>query len=96
MIREQDGQYVEPPIHAWFGLTYASYLVVPRSVLQEMPVEWQEKLVALMEELQDSVDQEKVDDNYTVSLRRPDGRFAKDPLCQYRHGNPHAQELLDN
>jgi hypothetical protein len=39
------------PIHGWFGLTYANFLVWPRAYLQSMPVEWQLRLVALAEEL---------------------------------------------
>lgn len=38
-------------IHAWFGLTYANYLVLPRSVLQSMPDEWQKRFVEQLEEL---------------------------------------------
>lgn len=39
------------PIHGWFELSYANYLVVPRARLQSMPVEWQERMVACLEEL---------------------------------------------
>lgn len=38
------------PIHAHFGLTYANYLVMPRTLLQSMPVEWQRPFVALLEQ----------------------------------------------
>lgn len=48
---------VDPePVHEFFGLTYASYLVVPRSVLQSMPPEWQEKLVSLLKEAEARMD----------------------------------------
>ena len=39
-------------IHAWFGLSYNPYLVVPRALLQSMPIEWQRKLVDLLGELE--------------------------------------------
>lgn len=81
------------PIHDWFGLTYASYLVLPRSVLQEMPLGWQKKFVALLEEVQGAVDPELADDNYAVQLRdRKTGRFKLDPLRVYRRPD---QELMD-
>lgn len=32
------------PIWDAFGLSYASFLVVPRVILQQMPDEWQENL----------------------------------------------------
>lgn len=38
-------------IHTWFNLTYANYLVVPRSVLQSMPDEWQQRFVGCLEEM---------------------------------------------
>lgn len=39
------------PIHTSFGLSYANYLVLPRTLLQSMPEEWQAKFVALVNEL---------------------------------------------
>jgi hypothetical protein len=42
------------PIHLWFSLSYANYLVAPRSVLQSMPQEWQARFVMLLAEMQDS------------------------------------------
>jgi len=41
----------DTPIHDWFGLTYAQYLAIPRSILQSMPIDWQEKFVACLEQL---------------------------------------------
>lgn len=38
------------PVHGWFGLSYANYLTLPRSLMQSMPQPWQAKLVALLEE----------------------------------------------
>lgn len=37
-------------IHLWFALTYSNYLVMPRSVLQSMPDEWQKRFVECLEE----------------------------------------------
>ncbi|MEU8926994.1 hypothetical protein AB0D10_39765 [Kitasatospora sp. NPDC048545] len=39
------------PVHSWFGLTYANYLVVPRTLLQSMPASWQQRTVACLTEL---------------------------------------------
>lgn len=50
MIEDENGGLVSPPIHGWFGLTYANYLVIPRLALQEMPLDWQRRMVALLEE----------------------------------------------
>ena len=42
------------PIHEWFSLSYSNYLVLPRTLLQSMPIEWQERMVACLTELQDA------------------------------------------
>lgn len=41
-------------IHSHFGLTYAQYLVLPRTALQSMPDEWQSAFVKLLEELNET------------------------------------------
>lgn len=53
MLKSAQGQIVDPPIHGWFGLTYASYFVLPRLAMQEMPLDWQERFIALMDEAND-------------------------------------------
>ncbi len=39
------------PIHHHFGLTYANYLVLHRTLMQSMPVGWQRRMVACLDEL---------------------------------------------
>lgn len=73
------------PVHGFFGLTYASYLVVQRSVLQAMPVEWQRKFVALMSELRETVDTDQIPSDFWVRARSPNGNcFMADPFREYR------------
>jgi hypothetical protein len=43
----------EPGIHEYFGLSYASYLVLPRSVMQSMLADWQTRFVGMLGELHD-------------------------------------------
>lgn len=69
-------------IHEWFGLTYASYLVLPRTLMEHMPEEWQEKMKALLDEATEIWEH---DDKYTVLLRDKKGKFKDDPLRHYRH-----------
>ncbi|MFD9151540.1 hypothetical protein ACFWDF_30610 [Streptomyces diastaticus] len=47
--RDTDG-----PIHEWFSLTYSNYQVLPRALMQSMPTEWQERMVACLNEMQDA------------------------------------------
>jgi len=35
---------------SWFGLSYASFLTLPRVMMHEMPDEWQGKMADLLEE----------------------------------------------
>lgn len=40
------------PVHVMFGLSYANYYVAPRTLLQSMPREWQERFAALIDEME--------------------------------------------
>jgi hypothetical protein len=73
-------------IHLWFSLSYASYLVLPRALLQEMPHEWQDRFVALLDEMAEAFDTSRpeISCNYAVQVRGADGRFVDDPLRHYR------------
>ncbi len=75
----------EGEVHSWFGLTYSHYLVLQRSILQEMPTEWQKRFIACIEEINDYFDCSHMEDGYMVKLRDSKGRFKTDPLCDYRH-----------
>ncbi|MFE2469745.1 hypothetical protein [Streptomyces mirabilis] len=44
------------PVHGWFGLSYTNYQVLHRTLMQSMPIEWQERMVACLEELQAAYD----------------------------------------
>jgi hypothetical protein len=74
------------PIHAWFELTYAAYLVLPRSILQSMPLCWQGRFVALLREAGATYDAIPEDGQYHVSLRDEKGRTLHDPLRDYERG----------
>ncbi len=58
----------EKTIHDWFELSYAQYLTIPRSVLQSMPNEWQERFVKCLEELDDTIDWKPEKGTYQVRL----------------------------
>lgn len=60
--------YEEPeePIHEWFGLSYSNYLVLPRSILQSMPIDWQKKFIEITDELFDKCNKLKSMPDYVV------------------------------
>lgn len=46
----------EDPIHGYFELSYAQYLTIPRSILQSMPTDWQERFVGTLRDLDETFD----------------------------------------
>lgn len=72
------------PIHHWFGLTYSSFLVMHRSVLQAMPQDFQRRLVALLEELEGTVDTAQIPGEFWVRAHKGN-RFIPDPFVNYRY-----------
>ena len=61
------------PVHGFFGLSYNPYLVVPRSILQHMPLDWQREFVKLLEELgQTEAGKEWNSHNYLVQRTCPE------------------------
>lgn len=88
------GRFIARPvetemIHGWFGLTYANYLVLNRSLLQSMPDSWQARFVGCLEELRDAyshLDHPDTDRAYNVTVRSASGRFRGDPIPHYNRG----------
>lgn len=76
----------EEPMHEWFGLTYANYLTLPRSVIQSMPAEWQHRLRDLLEDLNEAAGHLDWPYSYRVQAINEQGRFIRDPLPHYRRG----------
>ena len=75
------------PIHSYFGLSYANYLVLPRSVLQSMPIDWQDKFVTLLDMIPETIDDEfEPVGGYQVQAKDGEGKFKKDPYSNYERG----------
>lgn len=73
------------PIHLWFSLSYANYLVLPRSVLQSMPVEWQRQFCRMLDQAHAAFPDLEWP-RYTVSARNDAGQFISDPIPHYNRG----------
>jgi hypothetical protein len=71
----------------YFEISYAQYLTIPRLVLESMPIEWQEKFVELLDELDETYDWRPREGCYWVKLKDDKGRFSHAPLEDYRYGN---------
>ena len=76
----------------WFGMSYASWLTMPRSMMHEMPDEWQDRMADLLEEWDKTWDSSNMP-SPSVNARK-DGRYTKWPnwLLNYRH--PDRQKIL--
>lgn len=77
----------------WFGLSYASFLVLPRVLMHEMPIEWQDKMAALLHEYDETFDTSSVCHSVTVNAKDNNNRFMKIPeyILNYRH--PERDEI---
>jgi len=85
---EESNAIYPAAVHNWFGLSYASYLVLPRLVLQHMPMTWQEAFVALLEQIDETFEDFNPPGGYHVRLKGEDGRFIPHKWNDYRHGTP--------
>ena len=68
------------------GLSYASYLVFPRTLLQSMPKDWQQRFTDLCEEYEEVMEDHLPKHDYLVKARDSKGKFIKDPLGNYQRG----------
>lgn len=87
MIQDEKGVFHESPINEWFELSHAQFLTVPRLVMENMPLEWQLKMKALLEELDETFDWRPKEGRYWVKLKDAQGHYCPAPLGDYRHGS---------
>ena len=83
------GDLCRDDVHEWFELSYAAYLVWPRSLMQEMPPEWQHRFRQVAEEI-DAAFRAPLRGHYEVRTRDDRGRYMADPLRSYRHPDARA------
>ena len=73
----------------YFGLTYASFLTLPRACMHEMPDDWQGRMAALLHEWDEAWSNapEDVSVGFQVRACRGGGRLVNMPdvLVNYRH-----------
>ncbi len=84
---------IEDYVHDWFGLSYSSFAVLPRSIMQSMPAEWQKRFVELMNGLEDAGYAYPMEGHtYNVMLRSNEtGRLMCDPLGRYDRGRRYVE-----
>lgn len=78
----------------WFGIGRASWLTVPRVLLHEMPVEWQNKMAELLREYEATFPNQP---NLATTVQvKENGKLVKTPdwLVNYRHPDQQAIDKL--
>ncbi len=70
----------------WFGMSYASWLTMPRVMMHAMPDNWQMRMAKLCEEWDETWDSEDMPVP-TVRARAENGRMTRWPdwLLNYRY-----------
>lgn len=77
-------------MHEWFGLSYSAYLVLHRVAIQTMPDEWQARLVALLDEMQERIDTSTFPSEFRVLAVDDHNKFTTDPWRDYERGRRKA------
>jgi hypothetical protein len=83
-------------VNEWFSLSRSQYLTVPRSIMEAMPLEWQQRIVRCLRELDETFDWRPKNARYYCFLRKGNGHFGEDPLHEYRHPSLSYIESLRN
>lgn len=88
----------EDRIHEFFGLTYANYLVVNRSLLQSMPDEWQDKFIVMLVELFEEMGwAQMLQESISVRiLKREPERKPDRVTCESCDGSGEGPDVEDN
>jgi len=70
----------------WFGLSYASWLTLPRVLMHEMPDKWQSQMAELLKEYDETWNFSNVELRTIVQCRK-NKKLIKTPdwLINYRH-----------
>lgn len=86
---DNNGNLVDSPVHLAFELSYASFLVIPRLLMEAMPWGWQKDMVDLMEQLSEKYIWEIEDQRLVIRMTDQNGRFVTmdKNLCDYRRGD---------
>lgn len=84
-------------LHLWFGLSYASFLVMPRVAMMQMPKEWQERMAELLNQYDETINTSAFGvKGCTVRALDGNGKLMKMPeeLLNYRHPSAETKAEL--
>nr|DAH84899.1 MAG TPA: hypothetical protein [Caudoviricetes sp.] len=84
-------------LHSWFGLSHATFLVMPRVAMMQMPIEWQEKMSELLHQYDETIDTGAFGvHSCFVTAKGDNNKFMKMPeeLLNYRHPSKETISIL--
>lgn len=84
-----DSLDVEDPINYSWLLYRTQYIVLDRTMLEAMPIDWQNRFVSLMDEIENEFNfysENWIDFKYLVKLQK-NWQFIENPWWEYRHPN---------
>ncbi|NJA56694.1 hypothetical protein [Streptomyces sp. NEAU-H3] len=88
------------PVHEWFSLSYSNYLVLHRTLMQSMPLAWQERMIACLDELNAAFEHVPQAKAYKVEAAVEEEDFSveevtlvpvPDPVPHYNRGRTYIQ-----
>ncbi len=83
---KEEGRFTQSDdLQCWFNLSYASFLTLPRVFMEAMPVEWQDRIAALLKEYEAAFPNQP-DIGTRIQITQ-NGKLIKTPewLINYRH-----------
>jgi hypothetical protein len=89
-MSEKTTRYESADLQLWFGLSYASFAVLPRVLMEAMPFEWQDKMAKLLMEYDEAYPNQP-DISTRVQVTQ-NGKLIKTPswLINYRRPDKEA------
>jgi len=78
-------------LSCWFGLSYASFLTLPRVMMEAMPDEWKKKMAVLLNEFDDAFPNQP-DIGTRVQITK-DGKLIKTPEWMINYRRPDYQKI---
>lgn len=78
-------------LHLWFGLSYASWLTLPRVLMQSMPEDWQRSMARLLNEYEDAFPNQP--ELGTRVQCTKSGKLVKSPDWLINYRRPHFEKI---
>lgn len=90
-------RYESSDLQLWFNLSYASWLTLPRVLMEQMPVAWQDQIAALLNEYREAFPNQPAIGT-RVHITDLAGKLIKTPdwLINYRHPDKAMIDSLRN